>query len=503
MVSDPVVLLKRVNLLQILLRMNLRYFLISLCFLSYICSTFGQSQQNVELNLVAPDYDVLVDSQELATLNIYSAMPKRPLTIQKNPCEASQVVFSQSGMRTVYNVFRADLSPKGGSSSNCKSWKYKNPYVLEANEVPLYDFSASNIHFELDSFSFSSKGLYIEHDEFGGAFSINHTDSVAFEESTGQTLTDYYALDLFEEAIKSEFLLKNSENTTPLIVKARLKDIDHVRNNHYGIGSDKVVVTIIWNIKSTEGRTMHRATSTGECKGILEGQFGPSSKDYAITEAVKNALHNFVGEQTDELDKLFAQENWEALPLSSAESQVVDLETALQSIVSVKCGDRLLSGIFINSEGIILTDSYVMLNDSLEVTVITMDQQEHSSVILRKRSDLSLMVLQIEVESPYYLTLPNEKEYELAEKVFAISNPDPQLGQSLSMGIISGQRIIEGVHYLQSDVKISPSSFGGALVNAEGTKFYGLLSDKSVGLGVSGLVFSISADTIKTLLRLE
>ncbi|MFT6769465.1 MAG: S1-C subfamily serine protease [Flavobacteriales bacterium] len=171
--------------------------------------------------------------------------------------------------------------------------------------------------------------------------------------------------------------------------------------------------------------------------------------------------------------------------------------------MSVKCGDRLLSGVFINSEGIILTDSYVMFNDSLEVTVITMDQKEHTAVILRKRSYLSLMVLQIEVESPYYLTLPNERDYELAEKVFAISNPDPQLGQSLSMGIISGQRNIEGVDYLQSDVKISPSSFGGALVNAEGTKFYGLLSDKDVGLGVSGLVFSISTDTIKTLLRLE
>ncbi|MFT5980560.1 MAG: S1-C subfamily serine protease [Flavobacteriales bacterium] len=483
--------------------MNLRHFLISVCFLSNICATFGQSQQNVELILKSSDYEVLVDSKEMASLNMNSEMPHRPFIFQTSTCEASQVIFSQSGMRTVYSVFRADQSPKGGSSSNCKSWKYRKPYILEANEVPMFNFAASNISFELDSFSFSSKGLYIEYDEFGGASSINYTDSAAFEEFAGQTLADYYALDLFEKAIQSEFLLKTSENTTPLSVKARLKDIDHIRNNRYGIRSDKVVVTIVWDIESAEGRTMHRATSTGECKGILEGQFGSSSKDYAITEAVKNALHNFVGEQTDELDKLFAQNNCETLLLSGAESQVIDLETALQSVVSVKCGDRLLSGVFINSEGIILTDSYVMFNDSLEVTVITMDQKEHTAVILRKRSYLSLMVLQIEVESPYYLTLPNERDYELAEKVFAISNPDPQLGQSLSMGIISGQRNIEGVDYLQSDVKISPSSFGGALVNAEGTKFYGLLSDKDVGLGVSGLVFSISTDTIKTLLRLE
>lgn len=481
--------------------MNLKLVFFTFCIFFYV--PVYVAQESIEINLASDSYDVTIGSEKLEDLNIYASNTSRPYTIRRSSCEPAQIIVKQEGMRDAYVVLRASNSNRNSASANCKNWKYDDSYSLEVEDVPLYSFSTSTMRFELDTFILSNQGIFVHLDELGQIKKCLLSDSTRFLEASGQMPSEYYPEELFQSAIESEFQLNTLSEEPAIRLKAKLSHIIHTQDNRYGIQSDQISVTLRWDILSPENRSLFHATSTGECKGILSTQSSGTSKESAITQAVKNAVHLFFSENESELDKVKAQRNWEPLQISGSNSEIIDLETALNSVVSVNCGGNSLSGVFINSKGVILTDSYVLPNDSSEVTVITMDQKEHTAKILRKRPELSLMVIQIDVESPYFMTLPVEKDYDLAEKVYAISNPDPELGQSLSMGIISGNRNIEGVEYIQSDVKISPSSFGGVLVNVDGTKLYGLLSDKRVGMGVSGLVFSISAETIGPLLKIE
>jgi S1-C subfamily serine protease len=68
---------------------------------------------------------------------------------------------------------------------------------------------------------------------------------------------------------------------------------------------------------------------------------------------------------------------------------------------------------------------------------------------------------------------------QLGEAVFAVGTPlDKSLANSLTRGIVSAQRLIEGQPYIQSDVAVTHGNSGGPLLNEAG---------QVVGITVSGL----------------
>jgi serine protease Do len=135
------------------------------------------------------------------------------------------------------------------------------------------------------------------------------------------------------------------------------------------------------------------------------------------------------------------------------------------------------SGIIIDSQGTILTNSHVASKGS-KVNVVFADGREFSANFVGADPKTDVAVLRIE-NPPKGLVaarLGDSSAIDVGEWVLAIGSP-LGLDQSVTAGIISSRgRVTRNVHmsgermreYIQTDAKINPGNSGGPLVNLQG-----------------------------------
>jgi S1-C subfamily serine protease len=122
--------------------------------------------------------------------------------------------------------------------------------------------------------------------------------------------------------------------------------------------------------------------------------------------------------------------------------------------------------------------------------------------IVRINQDLDLALLKFRGSGFSGLPLGDSNKIQLGEEVYGIGTPaSVELGQSVSKGIISGRRKIDEKEYIQTDVKVSPGSSGGPLINTSG-EVIGIITWKIVEKGYEGLGFSIPINTVSKGLNL-
>ena len=86
--------------------------------------------------------------------------------------------------------------------------------------------------------------------------------------------------------------------------------------------------------------------------------------------------------------------------------------------------------------------------------------------------------------------------------VFTIGTPkDINLGQSVTKGIISGKRNVDGRNYYQSDASTNFGNSGGALINKDG-ELIGIINAKLTGKNVEGVSFAIPVYYLEEALKL-
>ena len=113
------------------------------------------------------------------------------------------------------------------------------------------------------------------------------------------------------------------------------------------------------------------------------------------------------------------------------------------------------------------------------------------ATVVKMNVDQDLALLKAEVTDVPALTIGDDGGLLVGEELFAIGTPlDTELGQSVSRGILSGKRTIEGRELLQTDVSINPGNSGGPLVDTNG-HVVGVASAKITGRGLEGLGFGI------------
>ena len=84
----------------------------------------------------------------------------------------------------------------------------------------------------------------------------------------------------------------------------------------------------------------------------------------------------------------------------------------------------------------------------------------------------------------------------LGEKIVVIGTPaEESLSQSVTAGIVSGERLIEGKKMIQSDAGISPGNSGGPMLNMKG-EIIGVVTSKIVASGVEGVGFAIPSAVV-------
>lgn len=170
------------------------------------------------------------------------------------------------------------------------------------------------------------------------------------------------------------------------------------------------------------------------------------------------------------------------------------LNYASNSCVTIITENGHGSGVVIDESGLILTANHVVEHaHKVKVKLKSGTSFDGKVVFSNSKKDIALVL--IPGEGYNSLNFSNVKE-EFGEEVYSIGTPaSEEFNQSLSKGIVSGSREIDGEQFIQINMALSPGNSGGPLLNKNG-EILGVVLNKIVGVGIEGINFAIPANEI-------
>ena len=151
----------------------------------------------------------------------------------------------------------------------------------------------------------------------------------------------------------------------------------------------------------------------------------------------------------------------------SVGAKTAKISDAGGSVVLVLSGDGHGSGFLVSSDGYIMTARHVVGADKY-VKIRWSDGIESVGEVVRtdKRRDVALIKADPRGRQPLAL---HRETPQPGDTVFAIGAPlDPKFQSTVTRGVASANRIMDGFSFIQSDVTISPGNSGGPLLNEKG-----------------------------------
>lgn len=157
------------------------------------------------------------------------------------------------------------------------------------------------------------------------------------------------------------------------------------------------------------------------------------------------------------------------------------------------------SGFVVSSDGAIVTN-YHVVELAYNVSIEFSDGKSYQEVFLiagYSSQDIAILDIEGEDERFFPVILGNSDDLQVGERVLAIGNPYGW-ENTLSDGLISGMREIDGFKLLQITTPISPGSSGGALFNMKGE----VIGVTTIGSqwGAQNLNFAIPINSLKSLI---
>lgn len=267
--------------------------------------------------------------------------------------------------------------------------------------------------------------------------------------------------------------------------------------------------TVVWKLLNRKNETVLEQTTSGQSTKAMKGGSA------VFESAFENAFYTFLGnekvyallnKQAAKTPTELADEKTITLPHPvAATSGASALSSAAKSVVTIETADGHGSGCLLSADGYIVTN-YHVVSGAGEIGIRLAEGGEPlAAELVRVNEQLDLALLKVKTKTPLQplLLLPASNPVELGADIFAIGTPaDKELGQTITKGIISGQRKIEGRSLIQTDVSINPGNSGGALVTQSG-QLVGIINAKVVGRGIEGLGFAIPMPQVLEALRLQ
>ena len=158
------------------------------------------------------------------------------------------------------------------------------------------------------------------------------------------------------------------------------------------------------------------------------------------------------------------------------------------------------SGVIISADGYIITSFHIFeINDSdivdrslPEITITLYNGQTMQARIVSVDPKNDLALLKVDATDMAYMTQVEQSTLDTGDIVLAIGNPR-NIGQSVTLGIISALLRTQDSYVIQTDAAINPGSSGGALVDVNG-RLVGINSTIVTESGGSeGISFAIPA----------
>jgi serine protease Do len=127
-------------------------------------------------------------------------------------------------------------------------------------------------------------------------------------------------------------------------------------------------------------------------------------------------------------------------------------------------------------------------------SVTLLDGTQYDGLHARLSEAADLAVFQLPANNCPFIAADRNAELRVSQRVYTIGNPSG-LGFTVTSGVVSGLRDIDGKRYVQTDAPINPGNSGGPLITEEG-RVIGINS--MVMRGVQGLGFAIPIDAVFT-----
>jgi S1-C subfamily serine protease len=240
---------------------------------------------------------------------------------------------------------------------------------------------------------------------------------------------------------------------------------------------------------------------------------GYSAPDYVemVGDAIARSFHelrktdlfnNNIGIQTDFSSK-------EApLVLVKPKSIVKELSDASLASVIIKRKDGGHgSGFAITQDGYILTNYHVISGEleskQAEFKVLLANGLSLDAKIVRfnRARDIALLKVEYNFEKAFLLT--SEKTFKNLSEVYTIGAPKSvELGQSVSIGLISNERNTNNNNVLQLSMSLNGGNSGGPLFDKTGV-LHGVIQAKLVGKDTEGVGFAIPGYLIPEYLKIS
>ncbi|MEO6340210.1 MAG: trypsin-like peptidase domain-containing protein [Caulobacteraceae bacterium] len=140
---------------------------------------------------------------------------------------------------------------------------------------------------------------------------------------------------------------------------------------------------------------------------------------------------------------------------------------AVGSVVLVFAGAGHGSGFLVSSDGYIMTDQHV-IGAAKRVRVRWADGVEGVGEVIRSDATRDVALIKTDPRGREPLALRRES-MQPGDTVFAIGAPlESRFQNTVTRGVVSAYRTIDGLRYLQSDVTINPGNSGGPLLDENG-----------------------------------
>ena len=125
-------------------------------------------------------------------------------------------------------------------------------------------------------------------------------------------------------------------------------------------------------------------------------------------------------------------------------------------------------------------------------SVTLLDGTRYDALHARLSEGADLAVFQLPANDCPFIAADRNAALRVSQKVYTIGNPSG-LGYTVTSGVVSGLRDIDGRSYVQTDAPINPGNSGGPLITEDG-RVIGINS--LVMRGVQGIGFAIPIDAV-------
>lgn len=185
-----------------------------------------------------------------------------------------------------------------------------------------------------------------------------------------------------------------------------------------------------------------------------------------------------------------------SLPVAGSLPEVIEFVSP--SVVTIETDNGAGSGMIVSASGFLLTNYHVIEGSSL-ILVKTYSGRRARAVVQKASAKHDVALLKVDVDLLEPIAFADRSSLKTGVEVAAIGSPFG-LEQSVTRGILSGIRTVDGITYLQTDAAINPGNSGGPLINMKG-EVIGINTFKRSD--AEGLGFAIAINDALRLLKDE